>query len=336
MLPCVKNIASRSWHQLGAVICIATALTFTAWGDGAVAKTSPRGSAKQMTFSSPTEASKALIAAAKADDVQQLMAILGPEGKDLVHSGDAVADRGGRQRFVEMYEQKNRLVREGEGRVVLKVGKKTWPFPIPIVMKRGVWLFDTHAARQEMLNRGIGRNELSTIQICLAYVDAQREYADIIREIDGRRKYAQKFVSDADQKNGLYWKVKEGERQSPLGPFVAEAQKEGYGKKAGHNPNPYHGYFFRVLKAQGRTAPGGAYDYVVDGNMIGGFALIAYPATYGVSGVMTFIVNHDGIIYEKNLGKNTEAMAQKMKSYDPDNTWRKVPEEYLVPPSKDN
>jgi hypothetical protein len=185
-------------------------------------------------------------------------------------------------------------------------------------------LFDTKAGKEEILNRRIGRNELSAIQVCLAYVDAQREYADIIREIDGRRKYAQKFISDPGMKDGLYWKTSEGERQSPLGFLVASARLEGYRKQEGNRATPYHGYFYRILKAQGRDARGGDYDYVVGEAMIGGFALVACPAIYGVSGIMTFIVNQDGIVFQKNLGKHTESIAQNMKRFDPDRTWRQV------------
>jgi hypothetical protein len=336
MLPFFKNTAYRPLGRIGAIVLIAAALTFAGWCDGALAKAADKAAAKQRTFASRDEAAKALIAAVKADDLKELMATLGPGSKDLVYSGDPVADHAGRERFVQLCEEKNQLKQEGDAKAVLEVGKDCWPLPIPIVMKRGGWLFDTGKGHQEMLNRRIGRNELSTIQVCLAYVDAQREYADIIREIDGRRKYAQKFASDPDQKNGLYWKAKEGEPESPLGTFVASARKEGYEKKAGHNPTPYHGYFFKILKAQGRNAPGGSYDYVVDGNMIGGFALVAYPAVYGSSGIMTFIVNQDGFVYEKNLGKNTHAIAQRMLSFDPDKTWRKVDDKHLAPPHKTN
>jgi hypothetical protein len=337
MLPFFKSTAYRPLGRIGAIVVAAAALTFAGWCDGALAKTADRAAAKQRTFASPDEAVKALIAATKAEDLNEVLAILGPGGKSLVHSGDPVADRAGRERFVQLCGENTQLNnKEGDAGAVLEVGKNCWPFPIPIVMKRGVWLFEIGKGHQEMLNRRIGRNELSTIQVCLAYVDAQREYADIIREIDGRRKYAQKFASDPDQKNGLYWKAKEGEPESPLGSFVANARKEGYGKKAGHNPTPYHGYFLKILKAQGRNAPGGSYDYVVDGNMIGGFGLVAYPAVYGSSGIMTFIVNQDGFVYEKNLGKNTHAIAQRMLSFDPDKTWRKVDDKHLAPPSKDN
>ncbi len=200
-------------------------------------------------------------------------------------------------------------------------------------MKKGdQWFFDTAAGKEEILNRRIGENELSTVQTLLAIVDAQREYAINDRDNDGILEYAEKFRSDPGKKNGLYWESKEGEEASPLGPLAAQARKEGYTrKKAGDQPSPYHGYFYKILKEQGKNAPGGAYSYVVKGKMIGGFALVAYPATYGVSGIMTFIVNHDGTVYEKDLGKKTEAVAQAMTSFDPDETWRKIEGKNLEP-----
>jgi hypothetical protein len=184
------------------------------------------------------------------------------------------------------------------------------------------------AGKEELLNRRIGRNELNTIQTCLAMVDAQREYAMKDRDSDKVREYAQKFMSTKGKKDGLYWEVKEGEKQSPLGSLAAQAVQEGYAsKKPGDKPSPYHGYFYRILKAQGKNAPGGAYDYVVNGNMIGGFALVAYPAEYGASGIMTFVVNHDGVVYEKDLGKETGKIAKAMTKFDPDKTWKKVEEQ---------
>jgi hypothetical protein len=280
---------------------------------------------KQKTFASPEEAVKALVDALKAGDTKALSAIFGPKGKDLVFSGDPVADKSGRERFVALYEQKQKLEQVGADKVILTVGNEDWPFPVPVVKKQGSWRFDANEGRQELLARRIGRNELSAIQVSLAYVDAQREYALKDRDSDGVLAYAQKFGSTPGKKDGLYWEVKEGEKLSPLGPLAAAAQKEGYaaGKK-GAKPAPYHGYYYRILKAQGKDAPGGAYDYVVKGKMIGGFALVAYPAQYGASGIMTFIVNHDGVVYQKDLGKNTEKTTQAMKRFNPDRTWKKV------------
>ena len=279
--------------------------------------------AKQKTFASAEEAVKALIDAAKAGNQEELMAIFGPAAKDVLSSGDAVEDRTVRERFVKAYESKNALVQDGDARAVLQIGPHDWPFPIPIVKKNQQWSFDTKKGKEELNNRRIGRNELSTIQTSLAYVDAQREYAAKDRDTDGLFEYAQKFVSTPGTKDGLYWEAKPGEEESPFGDLFARATREGY-KKTDNKPTPYHGYYFKILKAQGKNAPGGAYDYVVKGRMIGGFGMVAYPANYGVSGVMTFVVNHDGIVYEKNLGKDTAKTAQAMKLFNPDKTWRKT------------
>jgi len=253
------------------------------------------------------------------------MAIFGPAGKELIFSGDEVADQVGRDRFVKAYEAMNRVVSENEKKVILRVGNRDWPFAIPVVKEGESWFFDTKAGKQEILNRRIGRNELSTIQVCLAYVDAQREYALKSLDRGGLLEYAHKFVSEKEKKDGLCWEVKEGEEESPLGPLAAKAAREGYTrKKSGEKPSPYHGYYYKILKAQGEKAPGGAYDYVVKGKMIGGFALVAYPAEYGNSGVMTFVVNHEGVVYQKDLGKETEKIVSALKKYDPDKTWKKV------------
>jgi len=283
-----------------------------------------KADAQQKTFKSPEEAVKSMMDALKAHDTKELLTIFGPAGKDLISSGDEVADRTTRERFVKDFEETNKLLRETDRKVTLIVGKEEWPFPIPIVKVGENWRFDTKAGKEELLNRQIGRNELDTIQVCLAIVDAQREYA-LRNRGSGLYEYAQRFVSTEGKKDGLYWKAKEGEEQSPLGPLAARAVMEGYsGKKSAGKPVPYHGYFYKILKAQGKNAPGGAYDYVVNGKMIGGFALVAYPAEYGASGVMTFIVNHDGVVYEKDLGKDTEKIASAMKKFDPDKTWKKA------------
>ena len=281
--------------------------------------------ANQKTFKSPEEAVKALAEAVKGDDTKELLTILGPSGKELIFSGDEVADKTGREHFIKAYEEMNKLVNENNTKVILHVGDGDWPFPIPVIKKDDNWLFDTKAGKEEILNRRIGRDELNAIQVCLAYVDAQGEY--VLKDRDGNKllEYAQKFVSDKGKKNGLYWEAKEGEPQSPLGPLMAKATKEGYtGKKSGGKRSPYHGYYYKILKAQGKNASGGEYDYLVKGKMIGGFALVAYPDEYGNSGIMTFIVNQDGVVYEKDLGKETEKIATAMKKFDPDNTWKKV------------
>jgi hypothetical protein len=281
----------------------------------------------QKTFSSPEKAVEAMVDAVKVDDIQLLLAIFGPGSRHIILSGDPVEDKKGREWFVKHYEEKNRL-EEASGKVTLHVGSDEWPFPIPIVKAGNGWRFDTGAGEQEILARRIGGNELKAIQVCLAYVDAQREYAmKKARQGEGLLEYAQKFVSTPGKQDGLYWEAGEGQEQSPIGPLFAAARDQGYsGKPLGEEPEPYHGYFYRILTAQGKNAPDGAQDYVVGGKMIGGFALIAYPAHYGASGVMTFIVNHDGVVYQKKLGKDTKKAAQAMKAFDPDKTWTRVPE----------
>jgi Protein of unknown function (DUF2950) len=281
--------------------------------------------AEQKSFKSPEEAVNALSNAVKGNDTKALLSIFGPEGKELISSGDKVADETGREHFIKAYEEMNKLVKENDAKVILRVGKGDWPFPIPVIKKGENWFFDTMAGREEILNRRIGRNELNAIQVCLAYVDAQREYILKDRDEDKLLEYAQKFQSRKEKKNGLYWEAKEGEPQSPLGPLIAKAAGEGYlGKKIIGRRKPYHGYHYKILKSQGKNARGGEYDYVVNGKMIGGFALVAYPDEYGNSGVMTFIVNQEGVVYEKNLGKETEKIARAMKKFDPDETWKKA------------
>lgn len=292
------------------ITCAVTAITFGA-------------AAQQKTFSSAEEAVKATVTAARNNDDKELLAIFGPTAKELIFSGDTVADKQRRAQFLAAYDEKNRLATEGEN-MILIVGKQDWPFPIPIVKKGQSWIFDTEKGRQEILNRRIGENELFTIQACLAIVDAEREYALKDRDKNGLLEYAQKFASDPGKRNGLYWETKAGETQSPLGPIVAQGKSEGYQRKPSGAPIPYHGYYYRILTAQGKNAPGGAYSYLVKGKMIGGFAVVAYPAEYGNSGVMTFIVNHDGKVFQKDLGKNTAATAKGMKEYNPDNTWTVV------------
>jgi hypothetical protein len=310
----------RTIHFLGSAIVIASVMAILGSYQGA-----PAADKKQKEFKSPEEAVKSLVDAVRTNDTKELSAIFGPEGKELISSGDEVADKARRERFIKAYEEVSKLVSETDKKVTLAVGKEEWPFPIPIVKVGETWRFDTKAGKEELLDRRIGRNELYAIQVCLAYVDAQREYALKDWDGDGLLEYAQKFASTPGKKDGLYWEVKEGEEQSPLGPLVARAVKIGYlPGKSGEKPRPYYGYYYKILKAQGSNASGGAYDYMVKGQMIGGFALVAYPAQYGASGVMTFIVNHDGIVYEKDLGKDTEKIASAVTKFDPDKTWKKA------------
>ena len=266
---------------------------------------------------------KALAEAVQAGDTKGVMAILGPEGEDIISSGDEVADKNAREQFVKAYQETVYFVKEKEDRVSVIIGNDYWPFPIPIVKKGEGWVFDTKEGREEVLNRRLGRNELNAIQVCSAYVDAQREYASTDRERDGIIQYAQKVWSDPYRRNGLYWEVGEGETPSPVGPFIAQAVGEGYTKK-GDKPIPYYGYYFKILKGQGPNAPGGAYKYVINGHMVAGFALVAWPAEYNVSGVMTFIVNQNGTVYQKDLGPKTAEIAKAMTLYNPDRTWKRA------------
>jgi hypothetical protein len=277
------------------------------------------------TFQSPQEAVDVMIDAVSNDDTKALLAIFGSEGKKVISSGDKVADKAGRERFVQSYTAMHTLVKETDEKITLVVGTEEWPFPIPLVKAGDTWRFDTAAGREELLNRRIGRNELNAIQACLAYVDAQREYALKDRDGDGLLDYAQKFVSKKGKKDGLYWEAEEGEEQSPLGSLVASTAQAGYTpRSSGEKSQPYYGYYYKILKAQGKNAPGGAYKYTIKGDMIGGFALVAYPAEYGGSGVMTFMVNHDGVVCQKDLGKFTEKKAARIKKFDPAETWEEV------------
>ena len=277
----------------------------------------------QKTFATPEQAVEALVSAARSDKPSELVMILGPEGKPLVYSGDRVADKEGRAKFVAAYDEANKVVQESDDKAALEIGQAEWPFPIPIVKAGDGWRFDTKAGTREILARRIGRNELNTIEVCRAYVDAQREYASAGGSGSGLREYAQRFMSSAGKHDGLYWQIAEGEAESPMGPLVASARAEGYGGKSSRGKrSPYHGYYYRILTKQGKHAPGGAYDYIAKGHMIGGFALVAFPAKYGDSGVMTFLVNQDGVVYEKDVGPNTPAIARRMTAFDPDSSWK--------------
>jgi hypothetical protein len=281
----------------------------------------------QKTFATPEDAVKALVDAVKANNTKELLAIFGPGSESVVSSGDDVRDKAGREYFVKRFEEKNSLEKQGDEKVVLHVGSDDYPLPIPLVKKGTTWYFDTKAGKEELLNRRIGRNELNVISSLYTFVDAQREYASKDLDGDGTMAFAQKFMSSKGKHDGLYWDTKVGEKESPLGPFVARASAMGYGtKERSEKPMPFHGYYFKILKAQGKNATGGAYDYVAKGKMLLGFAFLAYPAKYGSSGIMSFIVNQEGVVYQKDLGKNTAQVAKAMKRYDPDKTWTKVEE----------
>jgi hypothetical protein len=276
----------------------------------------------QQAFKTPDEAASALAAAAKAGDMKALVTVLGPDGEDIVSSGDPVADTETRQKFVAAYDAKHRVAQEGDDKAIMIIGPDDFPLPIPLARKDGMWRFDTTAGRQEILFRRIGKNELDAIQTCLAYVDAQDDYAAKDRTGAGMNTYAQRIISQPGKKDGLYWPTTQGEEESPLGEFVAQATRQGY--RAGAGRTPYHGYYYRILTKQGPSAAGGAFDYVVRGKMIGGFALVAYPAEYRNSGVMTFLVNHAGAVFQKDLGPDTARLAEQMSSFNPDQTWQKV------------
>jgi hypothetical protein len=277
----------------------------------------------QESFKTPEAAVEALGTAAKSDDSKKaLLTVLGQGGADIVSSGDAVADAATRQRFLESYDAKHQVTMDGDDKATLIIGQDDFPFPIPLVRKDNMWRFDTVAGRREILYRRVGRNELDAIQAALAYVDAQNDYADKDRTGAGPGVYAQRIVSEPGKTNGLYWPATQGGDESPLGELIALATAQGY--RVGGERAPYHGYYFKVLTKQGPDAPGGTLDYVVRGKMIGGFGLVAYPAQYGNSGVMTFLVNHNGTVYQKDLGPRTVEIAGQMSAYNPDQTWKKV------------
>lgn len=276
----------------------------------------------QKTFSSPQEASAALVAAAQNNDEKTMLEILGPDGKEIVSSGDPTEDAENHGNFARKYQEMHRFVKEPDGSVMLYIGAENWPAPIPLAMKGNSWFFDTEAGKREILFRRVGRNELSAIMVCQELVAAQKEYY-----ATQHNEYAQQIFSDEGRHNGLYWKAADGEPQSPIGPLVASAVAEGYNKGQAGPPTPYRGYLFHVLTRQGKKVSGGAKSYIASGKMTEGFAFIAYPAEYRSSGVMTFIVNQDGTVLQKDLGKKTESLGKAMQEYNADSSWRKAEEE---------
>lgn len=295
---------------------------------------------QQLTFSSPDEALQALVSAVRAKDRAALEKLFGPDEEKLL-SGDQVEDDKDLSDFSEAAQESAKLQKDTESKDTVVVGKDNWPYPIPIVEKDGKWMFDTREGLDEVLNRRVGENELSAIETCRAYALAQWEYyTEGDWDHDGVAEYAQHFVSSPGKHDGLYWETMEGEKPSPLGQLIAAARAEGYGPKeqaadAGGKGGsekeapaqahaPYHGYYFKILTRQGVHAPGGKYSYIINGNMIAGYALVAYPDKWGSSGVMTFIVNQQGRVYEKNLGSNTVKIAGGMTEYDPDPSWKRV------------
>jgi Protein of unknown function (DUF2950) len=278
---------------------------------------------EQRTFSSAGGASRALFLAAQSGDERALLKIFGSDGKEIVSSGDPVEDKNGRDQFVRKYQEMNRLVEEPDGTVRLYIGAENWPLPIPLVNHNGAWYFDTAAGKDEILLRRIGRNEMAAIRICQELVDAQKEY--YAAPHDGKSKqYAEKFVSDEGKHNGLYWNTGRGESESPIGPYLANAGGDPYPAELSSQAKPFHGYYFQMLTKQGEHAKGGVQDYIVDAKMTRGFAFLAYPVEYAASGVMSFIVDQDGIIYQKDLGPKTVELAKTLREYNPDKTWERV------------
>jgi hypothetical protein len=283
-------------------------------------------SVPQKDFASAEDAVQALVTAARSDDTHVLLEVLGADAEPMIDSGDSVADRNGRLRFVQAYEEEHALETDAEGMTRLQVGADKWPFPFPLVQRNERWRFDSPGGADEVINRRVGRNELDTIQSCLAFVDAEREYYSSNPQQEPMLQYAQKLQSSDGKKDGLYWPAAGDEPRSPLGEQFARARSEGYFKEApsaSTRSAPFHGYVYRLLTAQGPNAPGGAYDYRVAGRMIGGFALVAFPAEYGNSGVMTFIVSHAGVVYSKDLGPDTAAAANAIAAFDPDGSWKR-------------
>ena len=276
----------------------------------------------QKTFSSPEEASNALVFAAQNNDERAMLDILGPAGKPIVSSGDETEDASSRAHFAQKYQEMHRLVKEPDGSTNLYIGAENWPTPIPIVNKGNSWYFDTKAGEKEILYRRIGRNEMSALRVCQELVAAEKEYHS-----NQHNEYAQKFFSDDGQHNGLYWKAADGETESPIGPLVASAVAQDNGGSQTDSSTPYRGYYFRILARQKKTSSSGAKSYVVNGKMTGGFAFVAYPAEYRSSGVMTVIVNEDGTVFEKDLGNKTDVLARTMKEYNPNSSWRETSEE---------
>jgi hypothetical protein len=296
-----------------AVVCAWTVVAVT----GLAQESAPR------SFATPEEAVRVLTATVKAGDLSALVGLFGPEGQGLVDTSDPATGKRNREVFVVAIAEGWRLVDAAPDRKELVIGNEAWPFPVPLVKRGTGWSFDAAAGREEILDRRIGRNELAVIGILQTYVAAQRAYAGSGHDGKPAGLFARRFASEPGKQNGLYWPAARGERRSPLGALIAQAAEEGH-RPGQDSPSPFHGYYFRILEGQGKAAKGGAADYVVNGEMSGGFALVAWPVYYDASGVMTFVVNQDGIVYEKDLGPETKAAAEAIKHYDPDDTWRPV------------
>ncbi len=310
---------------LRTILCRGPAAACAAFALLAPVAAGPAPAAIQDAFATPDQAVAALMQAAQANDPQAVGRVLGPGSEALVRSGDPTKDANERKTFVTKYDEKHSLADDGSGRMVLTIGNDEWPMPIPLIEQNGKWHFDSHQGAQQIVDRRIGRNEIAAIRTCLAYVDAQLDYFDLFKQATGTGAYAQRLVSTPGNYDGLYWPATTGTVPSPLAPLVAKAQEEGYpGEVTAGKQLPYQGYFYRVLTSQGPNATGGARDYLAHGRMTGGFALIAWPTTYGASGIMTFIVNQDGIVFQKNLGPETAKRSGAIKSFDPDLAWARI------------
>lgn len=284
---------------------------------------------KQTVFATPEEAIRVLVEACRTNNEQKMIEIFGTENKDLIITRDRAQDAYGRKKLYSIAKEKIVKQYKGNDRIIIVVGKIEWPFPFPLVKDASGWHFDSEKGREEIINRRVGKNELNAIACCLLYVRAQREYASKDRCNDGIIQYAQKFKSSKGKRDGLYWPSNPSKKAdlSPLGPAIAESHQYVSNRKIG---DPYYGYYFRILTKQGENAPGGAYDYIINGHMVAGYALIAYPADYGTSGVITFIVNQSGKVYEKDLGKDTEKIAEEITEYNPDKTWKPVKDKGML------
>lgn len=316
-----KSISRSSRGMVFITALLVTAVSVFVWG-------MPLMAASQKLFPSPEDALKGLVEAVKAKDKAALDQIFGPFAKDL-RSNDEVQAATEFEEFTKHIAEKTSLVKENDSKVIIYIGNENWPFPIPLVKMNDQWFFDTVAGKEEILNRRVGEDELTAILVCHTYVKAQREYALKDWNGDGILAYAQKLRSDPGKKNGLFWRHAQGEAVSPLGELVAQARIQGYKKGKSvfkEQPVPFHGYYFNILTKQGEHAPGGKYNYIINGNMVGGFGLVAFPSDWGKSGVMTLIVNQQGKVFQKNLGPDTTKIAQEMQSYDPDETWTPVKE----------
>ena len=311
-------------RKIGKILLAALALSPLS-GFTAPAKPAPAPEKEAQVYATPNAAAQALLEVAKTGDKDRVAALFGSEGAEILFSGDPVTDENNREAFLAMAKEKLSADKAGEDRAVVHAGKTDWPFPVPLVKAGDGWRFDAEQGHEEILNRRIGRNELNAISVVNGCLEAEYSYANVDRNGDGISEYARKFFSAPGQFDGLYWKPEPGQPESPLGPLAAKAQAEGYrvdGKA--EKPTPYYGYYYRILTQQGPDAPGGKYSYIINGNMIAGFAILAFPADYGHSGVMTFIASHQGKIYEKDLGPKTAKIAAAMKDFNPGSGWEPV------------